>query len=433
MMSTPTVPLSSLRSSNGRPRSSRSTEHGWAFSLAAGTLSGLAAGYLDRRVRRLTAEGLIDWARVEKLTAAQLARLPGALGPTELAAAEVQYAAAMRQIVPALERALGTRLPGVTARARAVSRAQWSRANLVTFRALFERLEAGLGSRLAPPAGDLGAGLLALGGRALLSGQLALMLSYLGARVLGQYDIALLAAETTPGQLLFVEENIAATAASLELPLADFRLWIALHETTHAFEFEAHPWLRPYLAGRLEEQLSGLLAQAQPSGNGLARWRAAKARANSTAGGSSDPGAGAAGLLDWLLDPAQRRAMADTQAVMSLLEGYADWVMDQVGAQLLPNVAQLRERFEARRARPKSLLEALMARLMGMDLKMSQYKAGERFVAGVAAIGGSAAVEHLWDGPTSLPSPAEISDPARWVTRVIGVGARPDRVLPSGV
>ena len=58
-----------------------------------------------------------------------------------------------------------------------------------------------------------------------------------------------------PGRLLFVEENIR-ESAHLGVPLGPFRTWIALHETTHAFEFEAHPWLRPYLASRLERQLT---------------------------------------------------------------------------------------------------------------------------------------------------------------------------------
>ncbi len=46
------------------------------------------------------------------------------------------------------------------------------------------------------------------------------------------------------------------TAAAMRIPRDEFRTLIALHEATHAFEFEAHPWLRPYLASRLERQLS---------------------------------------------------------------------------------------------------------------------------------------------------------------------------------
>ena len=47
------------------------------------------------------------------------------------------------------------------------------------------------------------------------------------------------------------------------MPLDDFRLWIALHETTHAFEMEAHPWLRPYLQERLERQIALFLQEAR--------------------------------------------------------------------------------------------------------------------------------------------------------------------------
>ena len=89
---------------------------------------------------------------------------------------------------------------------------------------------------------------MALANRWVTTRQLGFLLGFMGTRVLGQYDLALLSAEATPGRLLFVEENIRQTARSLDLPLDPFRTWIALHETTHAFEFEAHPWLRPYLA-----------------------------------------------------------------------------------------------------------------------------------------------------------------------------------------
>ena len=50
---------------------------------------------------------------------------------------------------------------------------------------------------------------------------------------------------------------------SLGIPLDDFRTWIALHEATHAFELEAHPWLRPYLRERLERQIGGFMDEAR--------------------------------------------------------------------------------------------------------------------------------------------------------------------------
>ncbi|MGC8634636.1 MAG: zinc-dependent metalloprotease [Candidatus Limnocylindrales bacterium] len=393
------------RARQARPGADRA----WRLGMAAGALAGIGVVYLNRRVQQAARGGLVDWPRAEQIAAARLGRMAGALDRAELSAAAASYAEAMRRIVPALEAQLGAPLPGVVERHAAVTRAEWASANLVAFRQIYAHIEAAFGDRLRPHEGDLGEGLAALANRALATQQIAFVLSYLGTRVLGQYDVALLSAETHPGQLLFVEENIRATAASLAVPVDDFRIWVALHETTHAFEFEAHPWLRPYLAERMERQLAGLLEGAQVPrlrelGGFVRRWRARDG----------------AGLLEGLLNPEQRRLFDETQTVMSLLEGFSDWVMDRVGATFLPDVRLLRERFEARRSQPRRGRDALVARLMGMDLKLAQYRRGERFVSGVAAAGGVAAVARLWDGPESLPTQDELGHPEAWVSRVVG-------------
>jgi coenzyme F420 biosynthesis associated uncharacterized protein len=395
------------RRTGGRPHPRDRT---WHLGLAVGAAAGLGAAYLNRRVQASAAAGLVDWPRAERIAAMRLGRAPGALPRAEIVAVGPRYDEAMRRIVPALEEALGARLPGVVERHAAVGRAEWASANLVVFRQLYGRIEAALGDRVRPHEGNLGEGLAALVNRAAATQQIGIILGYLGTRVLGQYDIAVLSAESEPGQLLFVEENIRATAQSLRVPIDDFRLWVALHETTHAFEFEAHPWLRPYLAERMERQLAGLMEDARSvSISGIAslvrRWR--------------DRGS-QIGLLEGLLEPEQRRLFRETQTVMSLLEGFGDWVMDRVGASFLPDVAVLRRRFEERRGQPRRGLDGILSRIMGMDLKLAQYRRGERFVAGVAEAGGPAAVAHLWDGPDSLPTEAELLDPAAWVRRVMG-------------
>jgi uncharacterized protein (DUF2342 family) len=78
----------------------------------------------------------------------------------------------------------------------------------------------------------------------------------------------------------------------------------------------------------------------------------------------------------------------------------------------------VRERFEARRNQRRRGLDRIIARLTGMDLKLEQYRRGERFVAGVAAAGGREAIARLWQGPWALPSEAELADPRAWVQRV---------------
>ena len=125
------------------------------------------------------------------------------------------------------------------------------------------------------------------------------------------------------------------------------------------------------------------------------------------------------------MSPEQRGLFKETQLVMSLMEGFSDWVMDEVGAELLPDVASIRRRFEARRGQRRRGIDRVMARITGMDLKLEQYRRGERFVSGVSAFGGPAAINHLWDGPETLPSDREMDDPAAWVRRVLPAAIEP--------
>jgi coenzyme F420 biosynthesis associated uncharacterized protein len=234
----------------------------------------------------------------------------------------------------------------------------------------------------------------------------------MGSKVLGQYDLALLSAEATPGRLLFVEENIRQTARALDVPLGPFRTWIALHETTHAFEFEAHPWLRPYLAERLERQLRLFSREASGLGREALRSLGRAIR------GETEPD-GAEHWIERLMTDEQRRLFRETQAAMSLLEGFSDYVMDEVGRDLVPGVERISARFHERRHARRSPFERAVMRLTGMDVKLEQYRKGERFVRTIAETGGQAALSRLWEGPESLPRHGEIDEPARWLARVM--------------
>jgi coenzyme F420 biosynthesis associated uncharacterized protein len=312
--------------------------------------------------------------------------------------------------VPRLSSALGTELPGIVDRVGVVDRAGWVRANAASFGDLIGRLEGQLLDQVVPAGGGLVPATLAIANRWVTTHQIGYLLGFMGARVLGQYDLALLAAESTPGRLLFVEENIRQTARVLDVPLDPFRTWIALHETTHAFEFEAHPWLRPYLAERLERQLSG-----------FSKGAASLSRGGLKSLGKSLRGeAGAEHWMERLMDAEQRRLFRETQAVMSLLEGFSDFVMDEYGRDLVPGVERISERFHARRDQKKTGVERAVMRLIGMDLKMEQYRKGEKFVAAIARAGGPPALNQLWAGPESLPREGEIEAPERWLARVTG-------------
>jgi coenzyme F420 biosynthesis associated uncharacterized protein len=296
----------------------------------------------------------------------------------------------------------------VVERSGVVDRAGWVRANTGAFESLMSKLETDLLDQIMPPGGGLAKATMALANRWLTTRQLGFMLGFMGTRVLGQYDLALLSAEAAPGRLLFVEENIRATARALGVPIGPFRTWIALHETTHAFEFEAHPWLRPYLAERLERQLTLFGKDARGLGREALRGLGQSLRGE----------AGGEHWIERMMGPEQKVLFRETQAVMSLLEGFSDYVMDEVGRDLVPGVEQISARFHERRNR-RTPFERSMLRLTGMDLKIEQYRKGERFVRAIAEGRGQAALTRLWDGPETLPRDGEIEAPERWIARVL--------------
>jgi coenzyme F420 biosynthesis associated uncharacterized protein len=384
----------------------------WQAGFLVGSALGAAATVLGRHAERSARRGLVDWPAAERIAIERLRKAPGSLSSDELRAVEPAYAEAMSRIVPSLSAALETELPGVVDRAMVVDRAGWVRANVATFASLIGKIEADLLDQVVPVGGGLGKAAMAIANRYVTTRQLGFLLGFMGQKVLGQYDLALLSAESQVGQLMFVEENIRSTARALGVPVGPFRTWIALHETTHAFEFEAHPWLRPYLAERLERQLALFSRDAPSLGRDAIRALGRALRGE---------GAGEH-WMERLMSDEQRRLFRETQAVMSLLEGFSDYIMDEVGRDLVPDVERISKRFHERRERRTPFEQAIL-RLTGMDLKLEQYKKGEKFVRGISEIGGPAALRRLWDGPETLPQHDEIDQPRLWVDRVLAGAA----------
>ena len=380
----------------------------WQAGFLVGSAVGIGATLIGRRADRSAQRGLIDWEEVERLAVGRVQAGSTGLTDIELRAADAAYHEAMSIVVPRLTEALGTPLPGVIERARVVSRADWVRANVRTFRTLVSTLEGPLLQQVVRPGGGLAASARVIANRWVTSRQLGFLLGFMGARVLGQYDIALLSAEAEDGRLLFVEENIRATARNLDVPIGPFRTWIALHETTHAFEFEAHPWLRPYLAERLERQLKLLGASADTLGRDALKAIGTALR------GKGD----GEHWMERVMTEEQRTLFRETQAVMSLLEGFSDYVMDEVGHGLVPGVEVISSRFHARRTQ-QTPFERAVLRLTGMDLKMEQYRRGEAFVRAIAEARGRQALDRIWSSADALPMPGEIEQPAAWIARVL--------------
>jgi putative hydrolase len=103
--------------------------------------------------------------------------------------------------------------------------------------------------------------------------------------------------------------------------------------------------------------------------------------------------------------------------MMSLLEGHGDITMDRAGADAVPDAA-LFSRVLRERRRRASLPSRLLQQLVGIEAKMRQYEAGERFIRAVEASGGPELLARVWEGPDMLPTMEEIRHPETWVARI---------------
>lgn len=224
--------------------------------------------------------------------------------------------------------------------------------------------------------------------------QLGGVLALLGTRILGQY----LPFADRP-RLVLVAPNVAVAERDLGVDRDDFRLWVCLHERTHHLQFAQAPWLRDHLARKVGELLADDEPDAPPR-----RWLGNLTRART--------------LVDVLATPRQRAVFDEVGAVMSLLEGYADVMMDRVGAAVVPSVALIRARFDRRRRRGGWV--TVLNRAVGMDVKLAQYAEGAAFCRAVIDRVGVDGLNVSYSAPGMLPTPVEIREPARWVARVHG-------------
>lgn len=319
-----------------------------------------------------------------------------------------------------------------------VDRPGWIEANVAGFRSLLKPLMTKMRARRGNGPGGMIAG--AVGGK-VTGVELGVLLSFLSSRVLGQYETFAPATRELPGapdgggRLLLVAPNIVHVERELGVDPHDFRLWVCLHEETHRTQFTAVPWLRDHLeaeiqaflaetdvdAGTLLERLSDAV-QAFTGGRRETAEPGATDTATDTAteSGAHAPERDTDGrsLVDLVQTPAQREILARVTAVMSLLEGHADYVMDGVGPQIVPSVVEIREKFQRRRAAGANRLDQILRRLLGLDAKLRQYRDGERFVRAVVEEVGMEGFNRVWTSPNTLPTAAEITHPGEWIARV---------------
>jgi coenzyme F420 biosynthesis associated uncharacterized protein len=344
----------------------------------------------------LTLGNAVDW-RFAATVGEWLAR-PGPPS-TEYTRRQVidELTSAAQKAEPPVRDVTGLITQGAVPPARVVDRPEWIRAAAESMRAMTNGAE--------KPRGFLT-------GR-ITGAQTGAVLAFVASGILGQYDPF---GAGDDGCLLLVYPNVLAVERQLRVEPSDFRLWVCLHEVTHRVQFTANPWLAGYMSHSL-----GLLTQEPADDLGKVVSRLADfVRSRRDGSDDSDVNAtGILGLVRAVQSEPQRKALDQLLVLGTLLEGHAEHVMDAVGPVVVPSVASIRRRFDERRQRRQPPLQRLVRALLGFDAKLSQYTRGKAFVDDVVGRVGMKRFNAIWTSPETLPLPAEIEHPQRWIDRVL--------------
>ncbi|NYE96052.1 coenzyme F420 biosynthesis associated uncharacterized protein [Psychromicrobium silvestre] len=357
---------------------------------------------------------LINWDLAAS-TAAKLAPAGPSLSSREIGAAVADLRAMADKSVPYVHSITGLDAAADLRDSQVliVDRASWAKANTQGFSVMLAstlaRVEEKARSQnaLKPVARSISG--------TVTGAQLGAVLAFLSSKVLGQYDpFAALASDSqipSAGRLLLVAPNIISTERELGVDTSDFRLWVCLHEQTHRVQFAAAPWLRDHMLSEVDK-LSGLLL-----GNIDTLGERISSAVKGLPGGSGAGDSSRGGLLELLQDPDEKAALSHLTAVMSLLEGHANVVMDAVDTSIVPTVKTIRQRFNSR-GKDRGAIEKFIRNLLGLDAKMRQYTDGARFVRAVVAQVGMAGFNAVWTSAEHLPTESEIHQPSDWVHRM---------------
>lgn len=269
-----------------------------------------------------------------------------------------------------------------------VDRPSWIRANVDTMRTLMGDRPTGV---VAAKAGGVETGVV---------------LAFLAPRILGQFDPF----HGDHGRLLLLAPNVLKVHQDLHLSADDFRLWVCLHEETHRVQFTYAPWLADLLKARITALLESMGGVSELE----LLVRGARAQRAEPTGGS---------LLDAVVTAEQREILDDVTAVMSLLEGHADVMMDRVGTRVVPTLHRIRRTFDHRRTATRGRLDRIIRRIFGLDAKLRQYQDGAAFCKRVIARTGVDGLNVAFTESEALPTLTEIRDPNLWLNRVAGRAA----------
>lgn len=305
-----------------------------------------------------------------------------------------------------------------------VNRSQWIQQTLASHRALLEALAGSLSGGLAPgmpapgddddiddPMTKMLGGIMQAFSPVMLGMTAGSMLGHLAKRSFGQYDLPI--PRPPSDELMIVLSNLDEFGRGWSLPEDDLRLWVCVHEVAH------HAVLSlPHVRERLESLLNAYVAGFEPDANALESRLGELDVSDMSALDNvqellGDPEV----LLGAIQSPAQRELLPRLEALVAVVVGYVDHLMDEIGQGLIGSYDMVTEAMRRRRVTADPS-DRFVERLLGLELTQAQYERGSAFIEGVVERAGREALGRLWLSDRELPTPAEVDAPGLWLARI---------------
>ena len=306
-----------------------------------------------------------------------------------------------------------------------VTRTIWMQRTLDAHRGLFESLagslSGGMQITMAPgeiddpdlddPMAKMLGGIMQAFSPVMLGMTIGSLLGHLARRSFGQYDLPI--PRPPSDDLMILLGNVDEFGEEWSLPKDDLRLWVCVHEVARHAVLSV-----PHVRARLESLLKRYVAGFEPDPNALETRLGEFDMSDPNALNKlpellGDPEV----LLGAIQSPAQRELLPQLEAIVAVVVGYVDHVMDTIGDGLIGSYGMVTEALRRRRVTADPS-DRFVERLFGLELTQAHYDRGSAFVDGVIERAGTDALERLWKSDRELPTPAEIDAPGLWLARI---------------
>ena len=208
------------------------------------------------------------------------------------------------------------------------------------------------------------------------------------------------------GVAVLIPVNLAEFGAGLSRPLDEVRLFAALREAAHHRLFGHVPWLKQRLVDSVDAYARGIKIDTSAIEQAMSEIDPGNPHSMQQLMGGA--------MFETEDTPDQQAVLRRLEALLALVEGWVDTVVNDVASTRLGGGDALREAFRRRRA-SGGPAEQTFATLVGLELRPRKLREAATFWAATASRVGSSGRDELWQHPDLLPNSDDLDDPLGFV------------------